>query len=383
MTDPLSKNLQVVVLGGYGFFGSRIVTLLAREAGLTVWVAGRDAVQAQALVDRLQAQPTPPPATLAALHLDAHAGDLSRRLETLGAQLLIHTCGPFQGQDYQVAQACIAAGCHYVDLADGRGFVQGIATLDAAARARGVLVCSGASSVCGVSGAVVAALAASLQVVEAVDIAISIGNQTARGLATVQAILSYCGESIPAWRGGRLQPVTGWGQGGCFEFAAPVGRRAVADCDVPDTVVLPSRYPQLHTVQARAGLELPLLQGGMRVLAWLRRWRLAPNWARWARLLKWLSERLMRFGSDRGAMAVVVRGRDAQGTAQTLSWQLLALQGDGQYVPALCSVALVRRLRHTGHLPAGAMPAPAGLTLDEIEQAALGLAIQTGWGPKT
>ena len=62
MTDPLSKNLQVVVLGGYGFFGSRIVTLLAREAGLTVWVAGRDAVQAQALVDTAnQHSATPPP----------------------------------------------------------------------------------------------------------------------------------------------------------------------------------------------------------------------------------------------------------------------------------------------------------------------------------
>jgi len=34
--------MRVLVLGGYGFFGSRIVTLLARETGLEILIAGRD-----------------------------------------------------------------------------------------------------------------------------------------------------------------------------------------------------------------------------------------------------------------------------------------------------------------------------------------------------
>ena len=43
--------------------------------------------------------------------------------------------------------ACIAAGAHYLDLADARDFVARIGTLDAAARAAGVAIISGASSV--------------------------------------------------------------------------------------------------------------------------------------------------------------------------------------------------------------------------------------------
>ena len=48
---------------------------------------------------------------------------------------------------YDVAKACIAWGCHYIDLADGREFVDGISALDALARENNVLVVSGASSV--------------------------------------------------------------------------------------------------------------------------------------------------------------------------------------------------------------------------------------------
>ena len=43
--------------------------------------------------------------------------------------LVIHTVGPFQQQDFAVAQAAIAAGAHYCDLADARRFVCGIGAL--------------------------------------------------------------------------------------------------------------------------------------------------------------------------------------------------------------------------------------------------------------
>jgi short subunit dehydrogenase-like uncharacterized protein len=54
----------------------------------------------------------------------------------LGAELVIHTAGPFQGQDYGVVAAAVAAaGAHYIDLADGRRFVCDFpAALDAAFR---------------------------------------------------------------------------------------------------------------------------------------------------------------------------------------------------------------------------------------------------------
>ena len=54
--------------------------------------------------------------------------------------LVIHTVGPFQHQSYAVAEAAIAAGAHYCDLADARAFVRNIGALDFAAREQGVAI---------------------------------------------------------------------------------------------------------------------------------------------------------------------------------------------------------------------------------------------------
>src|SRR5881628_23475 len=77
------------------------------------------------------------------------------RLPALEADLVIDAAGPFQGSSYAVPEACIAARIPYLDLADGRDFVCGIGALDQAARAAGVAIVAGASSVCALSGAVV------------------------------------------------------------------------------------------------------------------------------------------------------------------------------------------------------------------------------------
>jgi hypothetical protein len=47
-----------------------------------------------------------------------------------GPHLVIDAAGPFQGSDYRVPSACIAAAIPYLDLADARDFVCGIGALD-------------------------------------------------------------------------------------------------------------------------------------------------------------------------------------------------------------------------------------------------------------
>ncbi len=83
------------------------------------------------------------------------APGLAERLRGAAPDLVIHTCGPFQGQDYRVAEACIDAGVDYIDLADGREFVAGIEALSERASTSGVVTVSGASSVPGPSSAAV------------------------------------------------------------------------------------------------------------------------------------------------------------------------------------------------------------------------------------
>src|SRR3546814_10859480 len=82
---------------------------------------------------------------LQGIALDAEVTSLARQLDALEVDTVIHTAGPFQQQDYRVAQACIDARCNYLDLADGRDFVAGIGKLDAAAHLAGVLEIGSAS----------------------------------------------------------------------------------------------------------------------------------------------------------------------------------------------------------------------------------------------
>ena len=135
------------MLGGYGAFGSRICRLLARMDEVTVLIVGRDAKQAEALAHELRANH-------AAFDI-ARDADLAA-LMTRRPDVVVNTIGPFQGADYRVAEACIEAGIHYIDLSNSHQFVAGIAQLDGAARAQGVAVITGASTVPALSGAVVA-----------------------------------------------------------------------------------------------------------------------------------------------------------------------------------------------------------------------------------
>jgi hypothetical protein len=88
---------SVLVLGGYGFFGQRICAALAKVSSIELHVAGRDYTQAAALVAALDLP------TDRALRMDAHSVGFARHLTELGIDTLIHTAGPFQGQNYAVA----------------------------------------------------------------------------------------------------------------------------------------------------------------------------------------------------------------------------------------------------------------------------------------
>src|SRR5262245_23677736 len=80
--------------------------------------------------------------------------DLDRVLHDGRYDALVHTAGPFQGQDYGSAEVCIRHRVHYFDLADDAAFVGGIDRLDAQARAADVLICAGASTAPALTAAV-------------------------------------------------------------------------------------------------------------------------------------------------------------------------------------------------------------------------------------
>lgn len=362
-------RFRILLIGAYGQFGRRIAAELARDPGMQLVLAGRDEAKAQAFAASLDGDAE-------AAALDVETSDLERAIAALRPGLVVHTAGPFQRRDYRVAGAALACGAHYIDLADARAFVQHITALDARARDAGRWVVSGASSVPGLSGAVVAALRPRFARLDRIESAISPGNRTERGLATTRAILGYVGRRYPALIEGREQDVHGWQSLRRLRDHA-TGTRWLARCDVPDLALLPLRYPELRHCDFRAGLELRRMHLGLWLASWAVRTRLVRDLPRWAPALLRLSERWLARGSDVGLMQVRLDGVDHDGRALALDWRIVATDGSGPQIPATAAVVLARKLAR-GALPgAGARACLDLFDLDEFTVALAGYPITT------
>lgn len=362
--------LRVVLIGAAGVFGSRIARRLCGDPRFEVILAGRRRAALDKLVDVLGASN----ARIAGL--DVEATDLSTALARLHPQLVIHTAGPFQDRDYRVAEACIDCGSDYVDLADGRSFVAGIRCLHARAVRAGRLIISGASSVPALSSAVVDALLPKFDTLHSIEHAISPGNRTPRGDATVASILGYCGRPIRIWRNGEWRVAHGWMDGKRQKF--PFGVRRVGVCEVPDLELFPERYPNVRTVVFRAGLELSLLQAGTWCAAALVRLGLIKNLASHARGLRRFTERFIGFGSDVGGMVVEMEGKGRDGSPLHLRWWLVADAGHGPEVPVTPAVVLACELADGRLITKGAQPCMGLLGLEQIEADFSAYALRTG-----
>ncbi|OHC34746.1 MAG: saccharopine dehydrogenase [Pseudomonadales bacterium RIFCSPLOWO2_12_59_9] len=362
MTD---RDFVVVVLGGYGNFGQLIVRRLRAIGGMRVWVAGRDLAKAQALAGQTGSS---------AVRLDMNQADLAEQLRGLGTQLVISTAGPFQGQDYRVALAAIEAGAHYVDLADAREFVCGITELDAAARAAGVLICAGGSSVPALSAAVIDQLLPRFSRLDSIWHGISSSEKTP-GVSTLAAVLNYCGKPLRQWRDGAWREVFGWQGLSAYDFPQPLGRRWVSNCDIPDLELFPARYPGVRTVRFSAGVGLRITQFGTWLLSGLVRARLLRSAAPLTPRLRRAAVMLEPLGDGISGMFVRLQGLDQQGQAQTLCWELQALNNDGPNIPCMAAVALARKLAAGKLAERGAMPCVGLLSVDEYLAELEGMAI--------
>lgn len=353
---------RILVVGGYGAFGTRVAERLARDAGLEVVIAGRSEAKAATAAKALAASAA---ARLTHAVLDAvtaSPGDIA----ALSPAVVINASGPFQGQHgYALARAAIASGAHYIDLADDRRFVRGFTALDASARAPGVLAVTGASSVPALAAAVIDHLAPRFARLESVVYGISPGNSFDPGPATTASILGALGKPFPILEGGNARTVHGW-QGLCGRRIPGLGRRLFGYCNIPDLDLFPARYPTLRTVRFYAGVEVPLFHLSLWLLSWPCRFMLLRRPERLAPTLLWLKRRLAWLGSDRGGMFMRLEGAAADEREQRIDWHIVAGSGHGPYIPAIPSVLVARKLAR-GELDAcGAMACLGLFTLAEF-----------------
>jgi NAD(P)-dependent dehydrogenase (short-subunit alcohol dehydrogenase family) len=347
--------LRAVVIGGNGNFGARICRDLAANGAVRAIAAARRVSPSAAGFEIEQAR------------LDLQSPDFARDLKRLSPALVVHCAGPYQGQDYRVAEAALSAGAHYIDLADGRDFVAGFAQrFDSAARAAGVLMVSGASTVPALSSAVVDELQGRFRNIEEIRVAIAPGQRAPRGEATIAAVLSYAGRPFKWLRDGAWRDAWGWQELKRVRFAG-LGLRWAAACDVPDLALFPQRYPEVRTVEFRAALELAVEQFALWTGAALRRAGLPLPLERAARPLRRVAVLLDPLGSDRGGMVVSVAGIRRDGSRGRAEWHLTAEANHGPEIPCMAATVLAGRLARGELPPPGAFPCVGLLRLSEFE----------------
>jgi hypothetical protein len=350
----------VLVVGGTGAFGSRLVDGLIRTSDFGVVVAGRDLARTEARATALGSR-------VRAMRLDT-ATVTAEALRASGAFAVVDAAGPFQGAQYRLARAAIAAGMHYVDLADARDFVAGFGALDQEARAAGVVALSDASSTPALSHAVLERLTRGWRRLDTVEIAIAPGNRNSpRGLSVMQAILSYAGRPVRVFADGGWTEHPGWGRPIRREMPR-LGKRWLSLCETPDLDLVPARFAPREAAIFRAGLELSVMHLGLYAASLLVQAGLLGSLSPYAGMFRWIAERLKVFGSDRGGMMVAAAGNDAEGEPISAVWSLVAESGDGPVIPTLPALAAIRALADGRIAEAGARPCVGVLDLDTIER---------------
>lgn len=358
----------VLVLGGYGGFGARLSRRLAGD-GWTVLVGGRNLAKAQRFAADVPGA--------RGVRIDRTA-DCAGVLAELRPALVIDAAGPFQGSGYGVVEACIANGIAYLDLADDRAFVCGIVAFDKAARAVGAPIISGASSVPALSGAVVRELSRDMERIERIDMALSAATRASTGASIVTAALSYPGKPVRLWRGGEWGTVPGWSELARRRYRVPGAKplsRTVGLADVPDHELFPEHFPGRPATAFYAGAEWTMQAVALWLLGWLVRWGWMQSLIPLARWFAPVQRLFARFGGQRSAMDITVRGV-VQGQGIERRWTIVAERGEGPEIPTLAAQLLARRLA-SGELAPGARPAHAELALDDFAPLFAGLAVRT------
>ena len=348
---------KVLILGGYGNFGKRIATALVK-ADVPVVIAGRSEAKAMQLAVEIRQAVAEASIEIAIFDVNER---LAEQLDKIAPKVVINTCGPFQLCDYSVAKTCIQHGVNYIDLADGREFVTGITSLDAMASEAGVLVVSGASTVPGLSSAVLEKYKDEFSEIDSLVYGISPGQKANRGLATTKAIMTYVGKPLKPFAGN--DKAYGWQ--GIYRQRYPVlGKRWMANCEVPDLDLLPERYG-IKSIRFSAGMELGFMHLGIWFMSWLVRVGLPLNLPRRSTLLLKMSNWFDVFGTPDGGMHMNIRGKDKQGKPKQLQWFVIAKEGDGPQIPTIPAIILAKKLVVETLTDTGAKPCVGLVLLDD------------------
>lgn len=358
---------RILIIGGYGSFGARLVALLKDDPRLHLIIAGRNAAKAEAFCASLHdARALLSPAKF------VRGQDGADALKAIGPHVVIDASGPFQiyGDDpYGLPRAAIACGIAYLDLADSADFVEGISALDVEAHQADVFVLSGLSTCPALTSAIVRALAKDFGRIDEVAGGIAPSPFVEMGANVLRAIASYAGKPVTIWRKGRRESARALLSHRTFAIAPPgtipVKPMRFSLVDVPDLRLMPKVVPNLQHVWFGASIRPRFQHWGVVALSMFVRLGLFSSLQKFVALMGFVQRRL-RWGEDRGGMVVEVNGVDRSGQNARRSFHLLAEGDAGPLVPVMAAAAIVTRLCDAKPPPSGARAAYAEIELDDF-----------------
>lgn len=303
--------MTVTVFGGYGTFGAHAARALAK-AGVKVRIAGRNEARAKSFA-----------ASLGDGHegIAADAADpLSSTRALEGARVAVHCAGPFSALPLTLPEACLAAGAHYVDIADDRSWLARLRALDGRFRDRNLIAACGCSSLPGISGALALLAAERLPEVRRARVILFIGNRNPKGDAAVRSAAAQLGKTFFSPQGS----LVGLRGRETVRLPEPFGVRAVYNWESPELDLFPALLGA-REVRIKVGFESRLATRAFATLA-----RLGPLGSRLVPPLAILGRALSGFGHSGGYVQVELSAPDGATAIASLGGP-----EDGQRMAAL------------------------------------------------
>jgi hypothetical protein len=259
----------------------------------------------------------------------------------------VNCAGPFHRFPTSLLDACLQAGCHYVDIADDPTYAQLVRSYDARFRRRGLAAVYGCSSLPAISGALALVVRGrSPAIPERARVTLLIGNANPKGQAAVRSLVRGLAKPIAAPQG----IIYGFRDREVVVLPEPFGRRAVFNLESPDYDLF-SALLGVRSVAVKVGFEFRPATYGCALLAALG-FRYGP---RTADVLVTLGRPFSWFGSSGGAVMVELFYLD-----ESHRWAALVARREGQRMAALpCALAALT-------LGQGTIPAVGARTAYEL-----------------
>ena len=244
-----------LLYGSYGYTGA-LMARLAVERGLRPILAGRDR-------DKIERQ-----ATQLGLEHRIFALDDSVAMDAAlkDVSVALHCAGPFSRTSKPMADACLRAGAHYLDITGEVEVFEALAARDAEARAAGVMLLPGAGFDVVPSDCLAAHLKRRLPAATRLALGIQGGGRVSHGTATT--VVENINRGGLIRRDGKLAPVPAAWKTRSIDFGRGPARAVTIPWGDVSTAFYSTGIPNIE-VYMQAPTSLRLMMKASRYLGWL------------------------------------------------------------------------------------------------------------------